>query len=1075
MLEWGFAPEGCIQRLRSCELASQQEALDDIDQAVRSAEVSIVVSHLHSLLTRLSPLIKCDVVGVATAAMGTLSTVISVAKGKVSCIYDILVDTLLSVLDNTHSAIRQSAVQCLALLTKVLRTPQRPSLQIVKHIVPKVSQNHDMHTREEVVNFIMFCLLSDRHAVDLSLAKFIYPLLYQCLIDPRPRVEFVAVEAFAVLRNILGDVIDREIAHLKLNGHEEIFDLLMERFSDPMLPSHGDNGFVIHPMLRDAFSSKEGGDHVYVAKDMQLAHVSEEDKIKLWLPTQELTPISRIKPVCGGDLEIVSISSAASSKPVCTPLCRELVSQSSYSGILDSAGSSSSTSDKLSLLRASKSRGKRRLLGSNGTSCTTPGSSVGPSPTCTSFTETSYTHTPSTSAGTTVVAGRKRMSGAATSPAAEGVVATPDVNNIPSSVLPKHVNYSDVDLPHPLPQKPIKRQQQPLKQSSLKMLKKRPPNGALVGNSISGSTGQGSILKLNPRTENADALLLTVTSQDAAYKGLLETNARPAQEVETADLKPVKNPERSLGIALQQIRDGDWRTHFDALNTIRAVVVHHDSAVAPQLQTVLATLVSSSENLRSAVAKTAVVAVGNVIETLKRCCDPYLESVISQLIKKTHDSNHFLVEQAEKSIQLSIIHCTSSRVLCSLINCAGHKAERQRAKVTKHLHGICIKMGSAVFASRDLGKLLATLSKFLGEGSFEIRHWAKQCLYTISTFSLNDSEFERTCVKTGLSTKQVDKTLEVIKKVRIQNEANRESNVSRVTLTPGEICQQTTSLRKKSSDLGQVQSNSQTAPQTDVLESTCTDPLSGTIASTGSSSSLNTIRHCVGRRISSIQYPESLGFLSSVGDGDWKLRLTGLQKLLGIVRSPEMSHDLREERSVNLVIDCLLSRCLDQNQKVIILSLQILGEFLLVVGSIPIIALARVLSVVVTPLASSSSVIVKEAQTTLDAIREVEDCVQFVVHVTQQLTNCSHHRVKVNLLSQLYSAVELAHGEDPTCVAKYVIPASLRFLADPRSDVRLENNKVLTRCHDLIGDAIYEQSSSLPPLQAQRLSDLLED
>eukprot|EP00659_Diplonema_papillatum_P011456 gene11456-17622_t len=36
-------------------------------------------------------------------------------------------------------------------------------------------------------------------------------------------------------------------------------------------------------------------------------------------------------------------------------------------------------------------------------------------------------------------------------------------------------------------------------------------------------------------------------------------------------------------------------------------------------------------------------------------------------------------------------------------------------------------MGASIYQAKDLGKLLQLVNRFLFEGSFELRHWGRQC------------------------------------------------------------------------------------------------------------------------------------------------------------------------------------------------------------------------------------------------------------------------------------------------------------------------------------------------------------
>eukprot|EP01064_Diplonema_japonicum_P038716 TRINITY_DN9463_c2_g1_i1.p1 TRINITY_DN9463_c2_g1~~TRINITY_DN9463_c2_g1_i1.p1 ORF type:complete len:778 (+),score=159.17 TRINITY_DN9463_c2_g1_i1:72-2405(+) len=737
-MEWGCVPKHLLSQVSMwTDPLEQEKALRELVGVFRDLQTpDPVVKNVGTILEVFSPLVSCDSANVAELAINTLTAVITLVRVAVVPHFSVLIGSVVKAWGDSRAAVRLAATRCLY----STYTCGCPHGEVISFLLRKIEAYDELHIREEAVNFVVYCLLTERDKrAQTQLKKAILPLLHSSLLDPRPRIEFAAVEGYASLKSIFGSAVLSDIACLRTTGHDDLHELLLDRFSETMLPIPGRNGELIHPMLRGASVEKPG--ESYQAKDMHLSSVPEEEKIKLWLPAptpEDTNRALRYSNATPGDLELVSLSSAASSVQDSvslakrrasagsgpSPLSREVVCRSTLEPTLSSAGSIletsslSSNSDKLSLLRA-KGRGRRRLLSSSvgsGTDCT-PTSSQGPSPTCggeQSIEQTNFNYASLPSQGTDPLSGAK--SG-----------------------------------------QPGNSAQPPLARRVSDKVKRRPPlhNGG---------------------EKKEDTLVLTGTSQNGRHKGVMEQNARPVEEVETEDLKPLKSPEKNLSDALQWLVGNDWMKHLEGLNRVRAAAVHHPQVLTLTLQQTLGLLAGSTDNLRSTISKTAVVAIGNILEAAKKNCDQSLDQVISQLIRRTTDNNHFIVEQAERTLMLAIQHCSKNRTLTCLLNTAGHKSDKQRAKAAKFLHCCCQRIGPPVYCTRDICRLLVTLNKFLGEGSFELRHWGRQCLLVLHA-SAQEGEFEKVCMKAGLGGKQVEKILEVIHKAQLQQEVAENEQV----------------------------------------------------------------------------------------------------------------------------------------------------------------------------------------------------------------------------------------------------------------------------------------------------------
>jgi predicted transcriptional regulator YheO len=79
-------------------------------------------------------------------------------------------------------------------------------------------------------------------------------------------------------------------------------------------------------------------------------------------------------------------------------------------------------------------------------------------------------------------------------------------------------------------------------------------------------------------------------------------------------------------------------------------------------------LIKVAESIRSSLSKIALMTLNDMLITLKRCMEPYLESLLKILIKKAAlDTNTFIAEEAERALGALCCNCQDQKVLRSLM------------------------------------------------------------------------------------------------------------------------------------------------------------------------------------------------------------------------------------------------------------------------------------------------------------------------------------------------------------------------------------------------------------------------
>lgn len=160
---------------------------------------------------------------------------------------------------------------------------------------------------------------------------------------------------------------------------------------------------------------------------------------------------------------------------------------------------------------------------------------------------------------------------------------------------------------------------------------------------------------------------------------------------------------------------------MDALNAIRAILVHHPDAVRPSLHDVSLAIVKHADNLRSTVSRCALVAAGDVFDCLGKAADVELDTLLPVLLRKSTDTSVFLSREAATALQAAARRTSPQRVILTTLASASHRSASVRARCAEVMASAAVQMGDALCDARELPRLVAACSRFIGEASAAAR------------------------------------------------------------------------------------------------------------------------------------------------------------------------------------------------------------------------------------------------------------------------------------------------------------------------------------------------------------------
>ncbi|XP_014481500.1 PREDICTED: uncharacterized protein LOC106747957 [Dinoponera quadriceps] len=203
----------------------------------------------------------------------------------------------------------------------------------------------------------------------------------------------------------------------------------------------------------------------------------------------------------------------------------------------------------------------------------------------------------------------------------------------------------------------------------------------------------------------------------------------------TATPEEFANPQETLKLALQNLKQDQWQSNVPAL-----IKLIHVSRIQPELldsnmPRIYRTLCSLLKNTRPHVVRTVCQVAMELYKTVQCTQRPEFDELASALLLKSTHTNKGIRSDAQRALDSMITHlspATCIRILASEHG-ASHKNPLIRAAVSRLLYNIINIIGVECLLSsasmKDTRRKIFTMcSKFLLDGNNETRNNAKKTL-----------------------------------------------------------------------------------------------------------------------------------------------------------------------------------------------------------------------------------------------------------------------------------------------------------------------------------------------------------
>jgi len=113
----------------------------------------------------------------------------------------------------------------------------------------------------------------------------------------------------------------------------------------------------------------------------------------------------------------------------------------------------------------------------------------------------------------------------------------------------------------------------------------------------------------------------------------------------------------------------EWSEQFEMLNMLRRLLKHHKDCVTKQsVHSLLLSVLTLVESLRSSVSKNALIALNDMFEHIPRLIESELDILLPTLLKKCTDTNIFIASEADSALATMCSCCNESKAMAALLN-----------------------------------------------------------------------------------------------------------------------------------------------------------------------------------------------------------------------------------------------------------------------------------------------------------------------------------------------------------------------------------------------------------------------
>jgi hypothetical protein len=460
-----------------------------------------------------------------------------------------------------------------------------------------------------------------------------------------------------------------------------------------------------------------------------------------------------------------------------------------------------------------------------------------------------------------------------------------------------------------------------------------------------------------------------------------------------------------------------WLDKCEGLQIMRSLLVQKPDYVVEHLKDITAAVVAEIANLRSSVARLAILFLGDLYAELGSAMEKELPATVDALQRKASaEASVFIKEDVERAMGVMILCQNPSKVLPALLPLAESKHGQVRCSTAYFLTETVGRLGEKVVEHKDAERLLKTIASLLQDQLPAARYNARKLLFVLAPLSTLDRYIDKHTQ--GNDQKLMKTTLEALRTKGLE-EPTATTTLGRGTARPR--VGSTTRPGKAPSAAAKPGSAFKGPDGTDVLQK-----LSADLASK-----------------------------------DWRAREGAIDLLVMLVSTKAAAFN---GSTLNVFFE-FVPLLTDSNSKVNLRALQALPELVAPLGNSFDTVLAEMLPAVAHNLVSKNAAI---QQAALSAMQACTSCIapSVLVPALALTVRKSNAAVQECLVTHLCDSVAGAveDARDAKLVNKHYVPLAVQLAQDKRLELQVP--KLWKVLHACLGDALLQHPALPAPILA---------
>ncbi|KAH8967041.1 hypothetical protein BDL97_03G057200 [Sphagnum fallax] len=212
-----------------------------------------------------------------------------------------------------------------------------------------------------------------------------------------------------------------------------------------------------------------------------------------------------------------------------------------------------------------------------------------------------------------------------------------------------------------------------------------------------------------------------------------EPGSAEIEYVVSEDLKDLADADVQLATLLERLDSKEWLVVCEALTHTRQLSIFHSELLVPILDAVVALVIKSVKNPRSALCKTALMTSKDMFKAYQDQLLDLLDPLLLQLLLKASQDKRFVCEEAERTLIGMTTSISPQPMLQKLQPYVSHRNPRVRAKAAVCVYKSVSRLGVDGIKQYGMELLIQLAAAQLNDRLPEAREVARKLVVDLCT------------------------------------------------------------------------------------------------------------------------------------------------------------------------------------------------------------------------------------------------------------------------------------------------------------------------------------------------------